>query len=94
MLKVANDPSIIVGDGSPVKRISEIEFSTPRFYGYRHCAFVLYTDHGTFVFDPTGAQFGPSWPVVTTFKKYGPRIRIWRSIEALGSRKQKFLAAA
>jgi hypothetical protein len=94
MPKVANDPSIIVGDDSHVTRISEIEFSTKRFYDYTHCAFVLFTDHGAFVFDPTGAQFGPRWPTVTTFRKYVPAcIRTWTSIEPVGTRKQKYLSS-
>ena len=41
-----------------------------------HCAWAIITTSGTYVFDPTGVQFGPDWALVSRWEEYQP-LRIW-----------------
>ena len=47
-----------------------------RHYWHRHCSLaVRLVDHSWWVFDPTGVQFGPDWPVLSPYDEYHIRAR-------------------
>ncbi|KAF2439889.1 hypothetical protein P171DRAFT_447864 [Karstenula rhodostoma CBS 690.94] len=72
--------------GSPIQRIDELEFISR---DWNHCVFLIFTEYGDFVFDPTGKQFGPSWPIVAKYEDYECRVQkvIWQ--EKAGTWKQR-----
>lgn len=56
-----------------IEKIYTIKFE-PKGEQYEaiHCAFVLKLRSGSyFVFDPTGCQFGPDWPLICPASRYG-----------------------
>ncbi|PVH98471.1 hypothetical protein DM02DRAFT_45351 [Periconia macrospinosa] len=73
-------PHIIDSPVVPVARVREIEFCTAQYYGYWHCAYVITLQDGSFyVFDPTGVQFGPQWPLLAPLDVYEFRMhRPWQ----------------
>ncbi|KAH9862865.1 hypothetical protein J1614_010958 [Plenodomus biglobosus] len=54
-----------------IKSIREFKFWTGYDYVYVHCAFAIFCYDGTeLVFDPTGIQFGPDWPLLSPLFEY------------------------
>jgi hypothetical protein len=48
-----------------------MKFSTGSPYNITHCAFLVTLQSGQeYVVDPTGIQFGPSWPLVCSYEHY------------------------
>ncbi|KAI8932442.1 hypothetical protein NX059_010628 [Plenodomus lindquistii] len=57
-----------------IKEILEMKFWAGKAYNYSHCAFILVlSDDLAVVFDPTGLQFGPDWPLLSTLRDYRQR---------------------
>ena len=58
--------------GGPVLEIRELKVSTPDYYNnILHCSFNVRTaSDGWIIFDPTGVQFGPQWPLICALPKY------------------------
>ncbi|KAJ4364030.1 hypothetical protein N0V83_009485 [Neocucurbitaria cava] len=53
-----------------VRGIFKLRFTTIRKYNDLHCAFlVIFHAGGLYVFDPTGIQFGPDWPLLSPFRE-------------------------
>ncbi|KAF2996208.1 hypothetical protein E8E13_001935 [Curvularia kusanoi] len=62
--------------GDIIDNVEEIRFKTPLYYneGIAHCAFLITLDDGSeWVYDPTGVQFGPQWPLLAPFEDYCKR---------------------
>ena len=72
-----------------------MEFWTTPWYNYAHCAYIIKTKIGKFVFDPTGVQFGPGWPVFVLYQDYKHRMlqdeSAIISVEPLGSAKKEYI---
>lgn len=57
--------------GGPIVEIREFKFQTTVYYVYLHCAFAIkLADNSWWVFDPTGVQFGPDWPLLSPLDDY------------------------
>jgi hypothetical protein len=55
----------------PVTEVYELKFLPDDYFWYRHCVFVTILESGAvYVFDPTGVQFGPTWPVLSKWADY------------------------
>ncbi|KAJ4299971.1 hypothetical protein N0V90_005219 [Kalmusia sp. IMI 367209] len=54
----------------PLVTIQELRFATSPFWNSEHYVFVITTPKASYVFDPTGIQFGPDWPLVQEYEKY------------------------
>lgn len=62
--------------GGPILEIMELRIHTKAYYHYLHCAFaVRFLRDGWWVFDPTGVQFGPDWPLLSPLVEYLDRSR-------------------
>jgi hypothetical protein len=49
-----------------VRNISEVKFFPEDYYWYRHCVFEIELQSGvSYIFDLTGVQFGPEWPLLS-----------------------------
>lgn len=62
--------------GDVINNVEEMRFITPLYYhnGIVHCAFLITLDDGSqWVYDPTGVQFGPQWPLLASFEDYCQR---------------------
>lgn len=60
--------------GGFISHIMEMKFHPPAYYKYSHCCFLLVLKNGTeWVFDPTGVQFGPEWPLLSPYDDYMAR---------------------
>lgn len=58
-----------------------MRFPTHDKFRFSHCAFVIDTTNNTYVFDPTGVQFGPDWALVSHFHVYKAlRIKRWKDV--------------
>lgn len=79
--------------GGPIVAVCEMKIVPPLYWNYVHCAFaVLLVGDGWWVFDPTGVQFGPDWPLLSRFNDYVARTRstipsrqVYQGWRALGS---------
>ncbi|CAO2649804.1 Nn.00g010960.m01.CDS01 [Neocucurbitaria sp. VM-36] len=59
------------GYGLTVYQIHKVRFATRPGYDYLHCVFVIVLASGAvWVFDPTGVQFGPNWPLISPYYWY------------------------
>ncbi|KAF9732578.1 hypothetical protein PMIN02_003199 [Paraphaeosphaeria minitans] len=79
-----------IGPPSFFRNVYELEFRTRN---WNHCAFVFETVYGSLVFDPTGPQFGPSWPVVCMLREYRTRVDSLISFQPLGTHERKWETA-
>ena len=60
-----------VAVGGPIRFMFEMRINPPLYYSFRHCSFHVELQDGTkWVFDPTGVQFGPEWPLLSSFDDY------------------------
>ncbi|KAH7377410.1 hypothetical protein BKA66DRAFT_572206 [Pyrenochaeta sp. MPI-SDFR-AT-0127] len=48
----------------------KVRFVTISPHDIWHCAFIIALNSGMYVFDPTGVQFGPDWPLVSEWGTY------------------------
>jgi hypothetical protein len=57
--------------GGSVLEVREFKFETTLYHVYMHCAFAIKLDDNSWwVFDPTGVQFGPDWPLLSPLDYY------------------------
>ncbi|KAF1930427.1 uncharacterized protein M421DRAFT_3496 [Didymella exigua CBS 183.55] len=57
--------------GGPILEIREFKFATTLYHEFQHCAFAIkLSDNSWWVFDPTGIQFGPDWPLLSPLNHY------------------------
>ncbi|KAJ4991140.1 hypothetical protein SVAN01_03268 [Stagonosporopsis vannaccii] len=62
--------------GGPIREIRELKIMPSIYYWFRHCSFLVnLVGHGWWVFDPTGVQFGPDWPLLSPYNEYRLRAR-------------------
>ena len=65
---------MVLGNRVHIAHVNEIKFTPIEYYGYRHCAFlVLLASGAEYIFDPTGVQFGPQWPLICPRREYEQR---------------------
>lgn len=51
--------------------ICEFKYNTGEWFEYLHCAFlIVLNSFCAYVFDPTGVQFGPDWPLLSSYDEY------------------------
>ncbi|KAF9690631.1 hypothetical protein EKO04_011409 [Ascochyta lentis] len=62
--------------GGPIIEIREMKIAPPTYWNFTHCVFAIHlVIHGWWVFDPTGVQFGPDWPLLSPYDEYFARTR-------------------
>ncbi|KZM25755.1 hypothetical protein ST47_g3046 [Ascochyta rabiei] len=62
--------------GGPIVEILEIKIAPPAYWHFSHCAFAIHlVSDGWWVFDPTGVQFGPDWPLLSPLDHFLERTR-------------------
>jgi hypothetical protein len=62
--------------GGPIISIWEMKIAPAMYWFYEHCAFAIHiVDDGWWVFDPTGVQFGPDWPLLSPLCDYIERTK-------------------
>ncbi|KAH6639214.1 hypothetical protein C7974DRAFT_410197 [Boeremia exigua] len=87
--------TFLAGGNRGITRIREIKFDSGPYYRYRHCAFEIhFASHGCWIYDPTGVQFGPDWPLLSPRHIYfacRPERRLLSS-EPLGNNRQLLMS--
>ncbi|KAJ4350843.1 hypothetical protein N0V95_004396 [Ascochyta clinopodiicola] len=62
--------------GGPIIEIREIKIAPPAYWHFAHCVFAIHlVSDGWWVFDPTGVQFGPDWPLLLPLGDFLTRTR-------------------
>jgi hypothetical protein len=89
MLKVKMLTGYTAG-GGVIRFVMEMTFNPPAYYHYEHCCFLVVLKNGIkWVFDPTGVQFGPEWPLLSPYDDYVARTQSSRytllQLEHLGT---------
>lgn len=56
--------------GLKVFGVYKLRFATIPLHNIMHCAFIVALPSGPYVFDPTGVQFGPDWPLISSYWTY------------------------
>lgn len=76
-MSLRNEAFFALGDPSnrelvnDVLYVEEVEFGTGNYFWYDHNAFRVTMSSGErWVFDPTGVQFGPDWPLFARWEGY------------------------
>lgn len=74
-------PNLTIEDARPaITFVAQWKFYPHQHYWYKHCVFAIGPASGhLFVFDPTGVQFGPHWPLISPFRQYMDRFWAGRS---------------
>jgi hypothetical protein len=62
---------VVIANRVNISNVLEMKFNTPPYYGYRHCVYLIELESSArYIFDPTGIQFGPQWPLLCVYDEY------------------------